>query len=64
MLIARFVSKDGVELIIPVGAQKVFVAPEHGELTYRINDAVLYDNAWFKNGAIEDHTAIELTPAE
>lgn len=63
ILVLRFVSPEGVEVIKPVGSKLVFVAPEHGEISYRINDDTLYDNVWFKSGSIEDHTAIEISPS-
>lgn len=64
MLVARFVTEAGVETILPVGEGIVFEAPEHGELTYRINDTTFFDNTWFKSGSITDRTAIELSPAQ
>jgi len=63
MFYARFVTEKGVETILPVGTSYVFEAPENGEISYRINDTTFYDNKWFKTGAIEDHTAIEISPA-
>lgn len=64
MLVARFVTEAGVEIILPVGTELVFTAPEHGELSYRINDTTFYDNTWFKSGTITDRTAIEISPAQ
>ena len=64
MLVARFVTQAGVEMILPIGAEKTWTAPEHGELSYRINDTTFYDNAWFKSGQITDRTAIEVSPAQ
>ena len=64
-LLLRFVSTSGVESILPIeGGRLIFTAPEHGEISFRINDTSFFDNAWFKNGSIEDHTAIEISPAE
>jgi hypothetical protein len=63
-LVARFVSEDGIESVFPVGSEKVFTAPAHGELSYRINDDTFFDNTWFKSGSIIDHTAIEISPVE
>lgn len=62
MLVGKFVSESGVETIFPIGAETVFVAPEHGEVSYTINDTVWYDNKWFKSATIEDRTAITLEP--
>jgi len=64
MLIARFVTESGVETILVVGLQTTFEAPEHGELSYRINDNTFYDNKWYQHGGLVDHTAIEISPAK
>lgn len=64
MFIARFVTSDGVETILPVGLEMTFTAPENGTLSYRINDPVPDDNKWYKRGTIEDHTAITLEPMQ
>ena len=64
MLVMKFVTLSGVETIIPVGTELTWTAPEHGEITYRINDTTLYDNNWFKSGSMQDRTAIEIAPAE
>lgn len=63
MLVARFVTEGGVELVFPVGTELTWTAPENGELNYRINDNTFYDNKWFTNGRITDHTAIEVNGA-
>jgi hypothetical protein len=64
MLVFRFVSDYGVEMIKPVeGGELIFTAPEHGTISYRINDEQFYDNKWYKSGGIVDHTAIEVSPA-
>jgi hypothetical protein len=63
MLIMKFKSKSGVETIIPVGTWSVFSAPEDGEISYRINDTVFFDNVWHQSGGLIDHTAIEVSPA-
>lgn len=62
MVVGRFVTDDGVETIFPIGAGTVFTAPEHGTLTYSINDTVWYDNKWFKSASVEDKTAITIEP--
>lgn len=64
MLIMRFVSDDGVELIIPVGSDKIFTAPENGKISYRINDTTFYDNTWHKSGGIIDHTSVQIAPVK
>lgn len=64
MLVFRYVGDDGAEIIKPVeGGELVFTAPDHGTISYRINDEQYYDNKWFKGGGIVDHTAIEVSPA-
>lgn len=63
-LVARFISEDGVESVFPVGSEKIWTAPAHGEISYRINDDTFFDNTWFKSGSIIDHTAIEISPVE
>lgn len=63
ILTLRFVSTEGVEVIKPAGARLVFEAPENGEISYRINDTTFFDNVWFKQGSIEDHSSIEISPA-
>lgn len=64
MLTMKFVTLSGVEIIIPVGQELIWRAPEHGEISYRINDTTFYDNVWFKSGSMQDRTAIEISPAE
>jgi hypothetical protein len=62
-LMFRFTSLAGVETIIPVpDGQLLFTAPEHGTISYRINDTTYYDNKWYQGGGIEDHTAVEVSP--
>jgi len=63
MLLLKFTTEAGIETILPVGSGIVFEAPEHGEIAYRINDVSLFDNKWYTSGGIEDHTAIEISPA-
>lgn len=64
MLVLRFVSEAGVESIVPVGEERVWAAPENGEISFRINDTSFFDNQWFKNGAIQDRTSIEISGVE
>ncbi len=63
-LIMKFEADSGWEKIQPVGAQVIFTAPEHGTISYRINDDSFFDNTWYKSRGIEDHTAIEVSPAQ
>ena len=62
MLIGRFVTEAGVETIFPIGLETVFEAPEHGTLTYTINDTTYYDNTWNQTGRVIDKTAITISP--
>ncbi len=62
MLILRFVSDAGIETIMPVGAELIFEAPQHGEISYRINDTTFYDNKWYQQGSLIDHASIEISP--
>ena len=62
MLVGRFVTEAGVETIFPIGAETTFAAPEHGTLTFSINDTVWYDNKWFKSATIEDRTSLTVEP--
>ena len=64
MLTMKFVTLSGVEIIIPVGQELTWTAPEHGEISYRINDTTFYDNTWFKSGSMQDRTAIEISPGQ
>jgi hypothetical protein len=61
-LILRFRSDAGVEVILPVGGGISYVAPEHGTLSYRINDDTFYDNTWYQSGGIIDHASVEISP--
>lgn len=63
-LVGKFETADGVVTIFPIGAEKVFEAPEHGTLTLSINDTTWFDNKWFKTAAIEDHTSVTVQPAK
>jgi hypothetical protein len=63
MLIGKFVGQSGTENIFTIGTKTVFMAPEHGEISYRINDNVFYDNVWYQARGLVDHTAIEVSPA-
>lgn len=65
MLLLKFAPENGgPEEIMPLGVEKIFVAPQHGTLTYSINDNVWYDNRYYKGGNIEDRTAVTYQPAE
>jgi hypothetical protein len=62
-LIGLFESLQGVQTIFPIGASKRFTAPEHGFLSFRINDDSPEDNQWRTSGAVTDHTAVTIAPA-
>lgn len=64
MLVGKFVGDDGIETTFPIGADKIFVAPSNGELSWGINDTTWYDNKYFKSASVEDRVAITLEPAE
>lgn len=64
MLVGRFVTDSGVETVFPIGTDTTYAAPEHGTLTYSINDIAWYDNRWFKSSTIEDKTAITIEPGQ
>ena len=61
-LVMKYTTQSGVETLYPVSPELIFEAPEHGTIEYRINDDTFFDNVWFKNGSIIDHTAIEVSP--
>lgn len=63
-LIMKFEADSGWTKVMPVGAELIFTAPEHGTISYRINDDTFFDNTWYKSRGIEDHTAIEVSPAQ
>jgi len=58
-LIVRFTDEVGNETILPVGLESVFLAPSHGKIEIRINDATYYDNVFKKEGSMIHHTSIE-----
>lgn len=64
MLVGKFTTDAGVETIFPIGADKVFEAPEHGTISWSINDTTWYDNKYFKSATIEDRTAVTIEPAK
>jgi len=63
-LIMKFTTEAGVVTIYPVGEKLIFTAPEHGTMSYRINDDTFYDNTWYQSGGIIDHTSVEISPAQ
>jgi hypothetical protein len=64
MLVGKFTTEEGVETVFPIGVETTFTAPEHGTISYSINDTVWYDNKWFKSATIEDRTAITIEPGQ
>ena len=64
MLLMRFRTPDGMDQVLPVGTETVFIAPAHGTVTVMINDNNLSDNDWRTRRGITDHTAITYEPAE
>ena len=63
-LILRFVGRDGIEEIIPVGASLVWTATKDGTIYYGINDDTFYDNKWYESGGIQDHASVSIVPAK
>ena len=63
-LLLRFTSIAGQTMIVPVGLQTTFLAPDHGRLEVMINDDSLSDNSWKIEKGLEHHTGIEYRPAE
>jgi hypothetical protein len=64
MFIVRFTTAAGVETVYPAGLEFGFTAPEHGTLSYRVNDATFFDNMYRQKGSLIDKTAIEIAAAE
>lgn len=64
MLVGKFQGDDGIAITFAIGADKVFVAPSNGELSWSINDTTWYDNKYFKSANVEDRVAVTLQPAE
>lgn len=64
MLVGRFVTDTGIETVFPIGTETTFVAPEHGIISFSINDTVWYDNKWFKSSTIEDRTSLTIEPGQ
>jgi hypothetical protein len=62
MLVGKFVTDSGVETVFPIGTELLFVAPEHGTISFSINDTIWYDNKWFKSATIEDRTSLTIEP--
>lgn len=63
-LILRFKGLSGMELILPVGTELVFDAPEHGTIEITINDTTYFDNVYKNEKGILHHTSIEYSPAK
>jgi hypothetical protein len=64
MFIVRFTTQSGVETVYPAGLEMQFEAPEHGTLSYRINDETFFDNKYRQKGSLIDKTAIQVAAAE
>ena len=64
MLILKFTDRDDRETVYPVGQELIFKAPQDGKITYGINDDTFYDNQWYQNGRLIDHTSITISPAD
>lgn len=64
MLVGRFTSDDGYEEVFAIGAEFAYTAQAHGSISVTVNDLTYYDNVWFGNGGITDHTGITVAPVE
>ena len=64
MLLLRYVTDSGMEMVFPVGTEFTYLIPESGTISYQINDATFYDNTWYQSGGIVDHTEIEIKPVD
>lgn len=64
MLIMRFVTEDHIEQVIPIGAEKSWTAPNHGEIMVMINDDTWYDNEWRVVQGIQHHASITYQPTK
>ena len=62
MLIARFKGDSGAELIIPVGLETMFKAPESGKIEVMINDDSFEDNRYKVESGLEHHMGITYKP--
>jgi hypothetical protein len=62
MLIMRYQTESGMDMIFPVGTEFIYEIPEKGTISYQINDVTFYDNTWFQSGGLIDKTAIEISP--
>ena len=60
MLIMKYVTDEGMEMIFPVGSEFTYRVPEKGTVSYQINDSTFYDNIWYQTGGLVDKTSIEI----
>ncbi len=63
-LVGLFVTVSGIEMVFPIGTSAEFEAPEHGTLSFAVNDDSYSDNVWYTEGPITDHTAVTVMPAD
>jgi len=63
-LVMRFTGESGVVMVVPVGLERTWTAPEHGKIEVMINDTTFYDNVYKKEGALIHHASIEYSPAD
>ena len=64
MLVGKFTTDAGVEVVFPIGTGIEYEAPENGTVTWSINDTTWYDNKYYKSATIEDRTAVTIEPAK
>ncbi len=63
-LVMRFRGESGRELIVPIGVQDSFQAPENGTIAVSINDTDFTDNAFKNEGGVTHHTQLTYTPVD
>ena len=57
-LIMRFTDENGISVVLPVGAERIWTAPSHGEIQVMINDYEFFDNVYKVQSGITHHTSI------
>lgn len=63
-LLLRFEAEDGsYTRYFPMGFNYEFKAPDHGFISFAVNDNTLYDNAFYKLGGAIDYMGISIYPA-
>lgn len=63
MLIGRFESWEGETHYFPVGLERIFEAPAHGQIQFQINDTDLLDNEFAVIDMVEEFLRIDVQSA-